>query len=271
MPAPLEDLPPALRPAVRRLASACRDEERVLAAWLGGSLARGHGDAWSDVDLHLAVTDASRFDPLAWAGGVLPLVLADPIPGVRGGYVLLTQDGLHVDVVLHPGEERPAPGEPVRTLLDRRGLLADTPGRLEAPGPPRLPAQEVRLFLYLMYAAVAAVHRGEVEALAHGASVMRDELLVSLMLAEGGRDGGSGKRLAARLTAEQREALAALPPVGVDQAGLLTALEALAGEYLARGRRLAARCASGWPESLEAMVLARWADQLGLRPAVRPS
>jgi predicted nucleotidyltransferase len=34
-------------------------DERVLACWLEGSFARGTADAWSDVDLHVAVSDAN--------------------------------------------------------------------------------------------------------------------------------------------------------------------------------------------------------------------
>jgi hypothetical protein len=44
----------------------------VFAIWLGGSLARGAGDAWSDVDLRVAVAPAA-FDPDALPAGAATL------------------------------------------------------------------------------------------------------------------------------------------------------------------------------------------------------
>jgi hypothetical protein len=46
-----------------RIIALIEADERVVAAWLTGSFGRGEDDAWSDVDLHLAIDDA-HFD--AW-------------------------------------------------------------------------------------------------------------------------------------------------------------------------------------------------------------
>lgn len=43
---------------LRDLVAALRDDARIAAAWLGGSLGRGVGDALSDIDLTVVVTDA---------------------------------------------------------------------------------------------------------------------------------------------------------------------------------------------------------------------
>ena len=42
---------------VERLAAEFAQDQRVQAVWLGGSLGRGAGDEWSDVDFYLAVAD----------------------------------------------------------------------------------------------------------------------------------------------------------------------------------------------------------------------
>lgn len=57
----LPDLPQAA--TVRRLAARIWDDRRVVALWLGGSLASGAGDQYSDIDLRLAV---AADDLAAW-------------------------------------------------------------------------------------------------------------------------------------------------------------------------------------------------------------
>jgi len=50
--------------AIERAHAILEQDERVRAAWLQGSFARGDADAWSDVDCHVAVADAD-FDTFA--------------------------------------------------------------------------------------------------------------------------------------------------------------------------------------------------------------
>src|SRR5688500_9908945 len=40
-------------------------DERIVAAWLSGSMGRGVGDEWADLDIHLVVTDYSSEQVLA--------------------------------------------------------------------------------------------------------------------------------------------------------------------------------------------------------------
>lgn len=42
---------------LRRFVTACEQDERVVAAFLGGSLAAGSADEWSDLDIYLVTTD----------------------------------------------------------------------------------------------------------------------------------------------------------------------------------------------------------------------
>src|SRR4051794_17677244 len=42
---------------LRRFVAACEEDERVVAAFLGGSLAAGRGDEWSDLDIYVITTD----------------------------------------------------------------------------------------------------------------------------------------------------------------------------------------------------------------------
>lgn len=258
-------VPPRLRPVLSDLVQACLAQEHVRAAWLGGSLARGIGDDWSDIDLHLAVTDPDDFDTIAWVSAIMPLVMAEQIPGVPGGFIFVTPDWVHVDVILHAVDSFDQSELPARVLLDRDGVVADVRGGAITQGEPYFPAEQVRLFLYFMGNAVTVLHRGELLALSHGTAAMRDQLLVPLMLAENGiRKDDGAKRLNRYLTEEQLTALAALPPVGLDEAGLREGQRALAADYLPRARRLATRCDAVWPADLERAATELWRVELGI-------
>jgi hypothetical protein len=76
-------------------------DDRILAAWTGGSLANDMGDEFADVDLNLLVADHdmaafSRCWP-DLVRRVAPMVTVQPIGGVVGGYAI-TRDRVHVDV-----------------------------------------------------------------------------------------------------------------------------------------------------------------------------
>jgi predicted nucleotidyltransferase len=47
---------------LQRFVTACEQDERVMAAFLGGSLAAGSADEWSDLDIYLITTDAAYED-----------------------------------------------------------------------------------------------------------------------------------------------------------------------------------------------------------------
>ena len=235
-------IPPRLRAAVAALVDACENDPAILAAWVGGSLARDTADDWSDVDLHLLVARPEEFGSgmTDWFGHTMPTVLADQIPGVPGGFLFVTPDWLHVDVIVHGSEDFSQDDFPARVLLDRHGLLHDIPASdQEMVGRPYLPTDQVRLYLYFMGVTVTVVRRQEWFALAQGAAAFRDSLLIPLMLAENGvRKADGAKRLNRYLTSEQIAALQAIPPIGSDPEQLIAAHTAVAQEYLTRGRRL---------------------------------
>ena len=55
-------MPQRHRVIMNRFVAACQADERVVAAFLGGSYARGTADAYSDLDLYLITTDAMYDD-----------------------------------------------------------------------------------------------------------------------------------------------------------------------------------------------------------------
>jgi hypothetical protein len=261
-------IPGRLRDGLAALLAACEDDPEILAAWLGGSLARQTADDWSDIDLHLLVAHPEEFGSgiADWFAGAMPAVLADEIPGVSGGFIFVTPEWVHVDVIVHGSQGFSQDGFPTRVLLNPDGLVRDIPASAEQMvGEPYFPRDQVRLYLYFMGVTVTVVHRHEWLALAQGAAGFRDSLLIPLMLAENGvRKTDGAKRLNRYLTAEQIAALQSIPPVGSDPEQLITAHEAIAREYLTRARRLSARLDEPWPTALEQASLDLWRRELGI-------
>jgi hypothetical protein len=209
-------VPGRLSEALTNVISACQEEPHIVAAWVGGSLARDIADEWSDIDLHLLVRDAEQFAGgiSDWFARAMPTAYAGKIPGVSGGFIFVTPDWVHVDVIVHDLAGFAQDEFPARVVLDPEGLLRDIPASAEEMvGEPYLPDGQVDLFIYFMGVTVTVIHREEWLALAQGAAGFRDSLLIPLMLAENGvRKTDGAKRLNRYLTADQITALEAIPP-----------------------------------------------------------
>jgi predicted nucleotidyltransferase len=272
-----EWIPDRLRDPVAALVSACEEEPAIMASWVGGSLARGTADDWSDVDLHVLVADPEGFGSRItdWFAREMTAAYAGGIPDVPGGFIFVTPEWIHVDVIVHDLDDFRQDEHPAHVLLDPEGILRDIPGSAEEMmGEPYLPDGQVQLFIYFMGATVTVIRRQEWLALAQGAAAFRDSLLIPLMLAENGvRKTDGAKRLNPYLTREQRAAIEAIPAVGSDPEQLIEAHTAIAREYLTRARRLTALLGQPWPTAFEQASLDLWRSELGidLRSGTRTS
>jgi hypothetical protein len=147
-------------------------DERVTAAWLGGSLGRGDGDDLSDIDIWIAVHDdampAIAGDPLAFAQGLTNPVHAFPVPANAppGGAYLFsivdTGDSLQqVDWYWEPASNATRPRS-TRVLFEH----APVPLRPPAPAPDATALNEFLLHcareaLAMAFIAVKPIRRND--------------------------------------------------------------------------------------------------------------
>lgn len=119
---------------LRRIVAVLAADERVVAAWLGGSLGRGRGDAWSDLDLWVVIADehaaAVTEGRRTFVAAVGPPVLVEEAPRnapAGGAYLLVLYGGeagaQQVDWYWEPRATARVPAG-VRVLFDRVGLPA---------------------------------------------------------------------------------------------------------------------------------------------------
>lgn len=122
-------LPHNHQTVLNRFITACRADERVVAAFLGGSYAKGTADAYSDLDLYLITTDETYEDFLAERESFIrllgkPLFLEDF--GAPDGLLYIFSDDTEGELWIgcksrfdhiHVG--------PYRILLDEHGVLGN--------------------------------------------------------------------------------------------------------------------------------------------------
>lgn len=243
---------------IERIVARLQDEPGVEAAWLSGSLGKGIGDAWSDVDVLVLTADGQ-------AGAVSESIsqdlsaIATPVLVNRlfGGRVLnvVTVDWARFDLSFAEGGELGFHDGAALTPLFNHGDRAPAarPIAPYATSPDTL-RKIVDEFLRVMGLMPVSVGRRDWVLMLAGADLLRG-MTVELMLEENGVSpaarGGMMRRHAS-LTAEQRDALEALPPLVATREAAIAANMALAQLFLPRARRLAAGIGMAWPEAFEA-------------------
>jgi predicted nucleotidyltransferase len=230
-----------------RAAEALRGDERIVAVWLGGSLAAGTADAYSDVDLRVAVAD-DAFEAVAADWEALPAWIAPTVLRRRIGtpespiVTAITPEWLRFDVVLAKASAPERAGD--RVLFDRRAAGPEAAAPAGRPDPAaRLPGLVEELLRVLGLARV--VHgRGEPILAAHGAGMLRWSLVELFLIENRARRGGM-LHLNPYLTAEQRALLEALPADPVEMSA------AVARAFLPLARRVMAEHGQPYPHELE--------------------
>jgi len=244
-------------------------DDRIRAAWLSGSLGRGDGDAFSDVDLLVAVDEKSWDAVVAgWDDGVdtiAPVVLRNRISSQDTVvFAHVTEDWLRFDVVLTKPSTLPEyAASDLRPLFDRdecQKLLAAEPVAAKPSG--AQVAGMVREFLRILGLLPVVLGRGEYVVGVSGAGLLRNLLVQLMVLDQPARRGAL--RLSGLIPDERLAALAALPPVEATRDSVLAAHLACARLYLPLARDVCSRTAAEWPEAAERALRAHLSRMLAV-------
>ncbi|HWA61454.1 MAG TPA: hypothetical protein VG939_08765 [Caulobacteraceae bacterium] len=253
-------------PLIAAIRDALGADARVDGAWLSGSLGRGEGDAFSDVDVVVAVEDEDLGACVAEYGGVKSPLGAAVFRQVLYGRIVtaVTPDWRRYDLQFVTGPEL--------RRLDFAKLRPLTPGAKPPPGllPPRAPPARrpqdlvpmAEEFLRILGLLPVALGRREWLVAQEGWGLMR-KLTIDLMVEANGRtsDRGGVKRLNAFLTDGQREALEALAWPGPSRESLIAANQALSGLFIPLGRTL---LGEAWPSAFESATRDHLREALGI-------
>lgn len=254
--------------------AACREDERIRGAWLGGSFGQGVADQYSDIDLHCYAADDDlpglEGEWRTWLESVTPAVHAQQLGAAASGsfgLMVITPDWEHLDVWFFARSQVQARDDwaGTRPLFDEDSLLPAGPVPPRVSGEPWFPRQAVEGFLYVLGSLPGVVGRGENLLLPSGVMALRDLCLVPLMHAERGLAPKGGlKRFSQHLTSEQAELLAQMPPITIDMQRLIDCHMWFARIFLPRARALAVRVGAEYPDAYEKATLDHLERTLGV-------
>jgi len=272
------------RELLERAVARLRDDARVVGLVLGGSLARGAADLYSDVDLYVVVRDGAFDGVLAERDAVAEAVGSqlfafdvDPVPGGSTDRIVVYEgpDGFPVKLdfmYLEESDLEPAPKWAGCAILrDRGGRVGAVVARSEglAPPPPAPGAllglnQEFWVRCWYVFGKIA---RGELWEALDGLHGIRSQALVPLLDRAAGRPHEGYRRLEGKLDPETASRMAAtLSPL--EPEALYAALRAEVGLFRDLRAAVFGRHGSAAPDpapedALEAEMDRRWAEREG--------
>lgn len=243
------------QPLIDRITDVLAEDERIVSAWLSGSLGRGEGDAWSDVDVTCVVEEEDLSACVAeYAGKRNPIGETLILRSLYGRVVTaVTPDWQRYDLAFMTVQEFRSQDPAALRLLTPKGASPPSGGpRRSQPMQAERLAGLIEEFLRVLGLLPVAVERQEFLVGQDGVGLLRT-MLVDLMVEANGKTGlrGGVKRLNAFLSEDQRRALEALPARTSDRDALIEASTAPARLFLPLAKAMAAERGVAWPQALE--------------------
>jgi hypothetical protein len=276
-PVALDSLPPLPQvESLRKIASRLWGWEGVVALWLGGSLARGEADQFSDLDLRVAVADHRLKD---WLPPDLSDLIGERVVGGRwrewDGSVfhhLLLASGIMLDLLVQGTGWEP-PQDFTLILGCRDDAFAEKLTRAHLPSSeepdlagPEIIRQVIIDFWTDSHKHVKVLFR-RLDMLALIGLGLEQSALMRLWYTEAtGRDGGVQAGTIHSLTQTVRTVMTSTGTHGLeilgtpraDRADILHTVESNRAEVALVGRRLAERLGFEYPAALEQTVREAW-------------
>lgn len=242
---------------IQRIIDVLQADDRVRATWLSGSLGRGAGDRYSDVDLVAIVAEENRAGFVAEWDGIVAIIAS----------VVLTADWLRFDVsVITPASLDRYTASTVRPLFDKDDLYSRLRQKGEplAPSGPRIQGL-TKEFMRILGLLPVVLGREEYAVSASGSGLIR-MLLIQLMTEDVAvEDRGGALHLRGLLPDAQLAAIDELPPILATRESAIAVHMAVARLFLPLARDLSKRTGTPWPDALESALRAHLDSQLGLK------
>ena len=216
------DLLPAHRALLERAVNYFRDDDRIVGMILGGSLAHGAADLYSDVDLYIVARDESfealfdeRDDAARSIGSPLFSFAVDPVPGGSRDYIVTCPGPVKLDLMYYResevGLDQKWAGR--RVLVDDSGSLETIVSRsatfrLDLPEPKTLLELDQKFWTWCWYV-FGKIMRGELWEALDGIHGIRSRALLPMLDWISERPHEGYRRLESKVDPETAARLAA--------------------------------------------------------------
>lgn len=243
--------------------------EGVEALLLGGSLGRGEGDAYSDVDLIIVTSPAAHAAFVEgvrpWAASIAPPVLWRQIyPGLPLFHAV-TADYLRYDITVTTAQHVAESADRVRSLVDKTWIHARlAPSRERPPLSAQAVHDVAEEFLRILGLLPVGVGREDWAAVAAGVGLLRQQLQALMILEQRPVSPPGALALTRLLPPEDLALLAQVAAPPATREGGTSGSLALAKAFLPRARRLASQAGASWPQELETAVRDHLARELAV-------
>jgi predicted nucleotidyltransferase len=219
---PSLDRLPQHRELLERVFARFRDDIRAVGLVLGGSLAQGGADFYSDVDLYVVVRDGAFEDVFAERNSTAEAVgsplfgfAVDPVSGGSTDHIVVYEGPVKFDFMyLRESDLGPHPRwDGCVVLKDTDGRVGAVVARSEALGPPRPSAEGLselnQKFWTLCWYAFSKIERGELWEALDSLHNIRGLALVPLLDWTAGSRHEGYRRLERKTNQEQASRLSA--------------------------------------------------------------
>ena len=254
-----------------RLVARLESDARVEGAWLVGSLARGLGDRFSDLDLHAAVDEGLLREVVeewpARAPSVVDIAFARPVYSTRTSttFTHVTPDYVRFDVTFITTRKALMSAGRGIPLLNSSPIH---PPMAEPDDEPSISSDRISKvseeFLRVLGLLPVVIGRGEYLVAASGAALLRSMLMdLFREVAPPGYRGGA-MRAEKTLSSAQLEILQGLPPLLWTRDAAIDLNMACARHFLPTARRAHDNLGLAWPQAFEDAVRHHLYRELGL-------
>jgi len=243
----------------------------VMALFLGGSFGKGQADRFSDIDLIAIVArdDQAAFNA-SWRRrleAIAPIVFWNEAGKEEYLFNAITDQWQRIDLICADVDAlKKRSRDSLRPLIDRCGLYDTLPATLAWLGPNKgYVAYLINEFFRVFGLLAVAAGRREYLLSVAGVELLR-MMLFNLLSEEVERaDKGGMLAWSRRLSEEQLDLLATIPPVAPTRQSIIAAHLACASAFVPRARELAERWDIQWPQAFEDATWVHLEREVGMK------
>lgn len=248
---------------IQRFVRACESDERIVAAFLGGSFASGKADEYSDLDIYLITTDEAYDDFFAqrqaFMGSLGQTVFLEDFNEFGFDMIIFTfADGVEGELALaRESSFMVIHGGPHDVLVDKKGLLAGKVFPLLAP----TAEDRHRALRHLIYwfwedlsHFITLIYRGQLWAAFTSLDQMRRKLVNMAHLEHDFTVEAGGYLNAKDVVPEEELLLLQSTFRPLEPKAMVEAVLTLIQVYKPTARRLAAKHGIAYPTELESVI-----------------